>query len=127
MTHAQPIRPPVLRLEPLESRDAPATLVGLNKVTYQDADGDNVTVTLSKPLLTAANVNTVFAFDVGTVTGSNAGRQQLRQIALTGIGAPAAGTAVTVTAVRSPVNGGDGFAAVGRVVASGIGLGPVTI
>jgi hypothetical protein len=116
-----------LNVERLADRIAPATLVGSGKVTYQDVDGDTVTVTLSKPLLTAANVNSVFAFDVGTVNGSNAGRQQLRQIALTGIGAPAAGTAVTVSAVRSVVNGGDGFAAVGQVVASGIDLGSVTV
>src|SRR5262245_24183438 len=117
MTPAHPTRRrPPLRLAPLESRDAPATLVGLNKVTYQDADGDAVTVTFSKPILTAANVNTVFGFDTGTVNGSNAAPQQLRQIALTGIGVPATGASLAVMAVRSAVNGGDGFAAVGQIL-----------
>jgi hypothetical protein len=128
MRHSNSVRRrPLLRLEPLESRHAPAILVGGARVTYQDADGDAVTVTFSKPILTAANVNTVFTFDSGTVSGSNAARQQLRQIVLGGIGAPAAGAAITVTAVRSAVNGGDGFAAVGQVAAGGIDLGPVII
>lgn len=39
--------------ERLEDRVAPATLIGSNKVTHQDVDGDIVTVTLLKPLLTA--------------------------------------------------------------------------
>ncbi|MBO0701067.1 MAG: hypothetical protein J2P46_21910, partial [Zavarzinella sp.] len=54
-----------LRLEPLEPRHAPATLVSPTTVTYQDADGDNVTVVLSRPVLTPGNVNTVFHFDTG--------------------------------------------------------------
>ena len=33
-----------LRLDHLERRDAPATLVSATKLTYQDADGDNVAV-----------------------------------------------------------------------------------
>src|SRR5437588_12961822 len=73
-----------LRLEPLEGRDAPATLVSPFRVTYQDADGDHVTVTLSKPLLTPANVNGVFEFDVGAVDGDNTTRQQLRTITVGG-------------------------------------------
>ena len=44
-----------------------------------------------------------------------------------GAHAGAAGTAVTVTAVRNPTNGGDGFAAVGQVNAPNIDLGAVTI
>ena len=122
-----PIRPrTVLCLESLEGRDAPATLVGPTKVTYQDTDGDNVTVLFTKPILNAGNVNSVFTFDTGTVDGSNSTKQQLRSINLTGI-ALAAGTTISVSAVRSPVTGGDGFAAVGQVNATGIDLGAVTI
>jgi hypothetical protein len=116
-----------LRLETLEPRDAPATLFSPFKVTYQDTDGDDVSVTFSKPILTLANVNSVFAFDAGNVNGSNATPQQLRGIGLTGLGTAVAGTAVTVVATRSPLTGGDGFAAVGQINAKNIDLGPVTI
>jgi hypothetical protein len=51
-------------------------------VTYQDADGD--TVTFTKPFLTDANAINVFTFDTGTVDGSNATKQQLRSLNLTG-------------------------------------------
>jgi hypothetical protein len=59
------------RLEALEQRDAPAALLGATQISYQDADGDSVLVTLSRPLLTATNVNAVFAFDAGSVNGDN--------------------------------------------------------
>ena len=116
-----------LGLEQLESRDAPATLVSATKLTYQDVDGDNVTVTLSKPLLNQGNVNSVFLFDTGTVEGFNSTKQQLRTIKLTGFGAAAAGTSITTVATRGPLTGGDGFAALGQVDATGIDLGGVTI
>jgi hypothetical protein len=116
----------ILCMEQLETRDAPATLVGANKVTYQDADGDNVAVTFSKPILNAGNVNSVFTFGSGNVNGSNAVKQQLRVVDLVGV-AGAAGTAITTSAVRSPVTGGDGFAALGQIDATGIDLGAVTI
>ena len=117
----------VLRLEPLESREVPATLVSPTTVTYQDVDGDNVTVLLSQPKLTAANVNTLFTFDVSSVNGSNTTKQQLRTIDLSSLGVAATGMAVTTTAVRSTVNGGDGFAALGQINATGIDLGAVKV
>src|SRR5262249_33701981 len=91
------------------------------RLSYQDKDGDNVTVTFSKPILTAANVNTVFTFDsgAGAVNGSNAAREQLQKIDLTAV-AGAAGTTITTNATRSAVNGGDGFPALGRIDASGV-------
>src|SRR6476619_7398093 len=127
MTRLPAHRPSALRLEPLESRDAPATLVSPTKLTYQDADGDNVAVIFSKPILNATNVNTVFKFDTGIVDASNATRQQLGTIDLTTMSGPATGTSITQTAARSPVNGGDGFAAVGHINAVNIDVGPVTI
>jgi hypothetical protein len=116
-----------LRLVQLETRDAPATLVGANKVTYQDVDGDNVTVTLSKPVLTAANVNSVFNFDAGTVNGSNATNQQLEGIDLVPLGQSATGLGIAMSAMRSSANGGDGFAALGHISANGIDLGAIII
>jgi hypothetical protein len=121
-------RPPrtALRLNRLEDRDAPATLASATTVTYRDADGDAVTVVLSKPLLTAANVGLALAFDSGGVTGNNGSGQQLRTLDLTKLGPGAAGVSVAVTATRSAA-GGDGFAAVGQVLADGLDLGTVAI
>jgi hypothetical protein len=122
-------RPSPLRLVELESRQTPATLVSPTTLTYQDVDGDNATVKLSKPLLTSATVaGNVFTFDTGAVNGDNSHPQQLQSIDLTQLPAGAAtGVSVTVTATRSPTTGGDGFAAVGLVNATGINLGSVTI
>src|SRR5262245_50688516 len=97
-----------LAVEPLETRDAPAILISPFKMSYQDADGDKVTVRFSKPILTEANVNSVFTFDSGSVDANNANKQQLRAINLTAIGAAAGGTSIKLKAVRDPVNGGDG-------------------
>jgi hypothetical protein len=115
-----------LNLEALETRDAPATLVSPTKLTYQDVDGDNVTVLFSKPLLNAGNADSVFSFSVDKVSGDNSIKQQLRAIDLTILGAAANGVSITTTAVASPTNGGDGFAAVGQVIAP-VDLGPVSI
>jgi hypothetical protein len=117
---------PRLGVEPLEPREVPATLVGPTTLTYRDADGDNVTVTFSKPILTAGNVNTVFAFDAGSVNGNNAAKQLLEKITLTGV-AGAAGTTVTTSATRSLLHGGDGLATLGELVATGLDLGAVVI
>ncbi len=102
-----------------------ATLVAANKLTYQDADGDNVEVTLSKPVLTAGNVNSIFTFDTGPIAG-NGTKQQLRTINLVGV-AGVAGTTIITKAMRSAANGGDGFAAIGQIDALGIDIGAVTI
>ena len=110
----------------LEQRTLLASLVSATKLSYQDTDGDNVTVTLSKPVLTAGNVNSIFTFDTGTVNGSNATKQQLRSINLGGV-LGVAGTTITTAAVRSATTGGDGFAAVGQINATGIDIGAVTI
>lgn len=114
-----------LNLEFLERRDAPATFVSPTKMTYQDTDGDNVTVTFSKPILTASNFNSVFLFNVPSVL--NASRQQLQTIDLAAIGASANGTAIAATAVHSPVNGGDNTVNIGFINAAGIDLGSVNI
>ena len=114
-----------LELESLEDRLTPATLIGSTKFTYQDVDGDNVTVTFSKPILNLGNIDALFG--AGFVNGSNTTPQQLTIIDLTSVGAPASGTSITLTAVRSPVSGGDGLAAVGQLLATGIDLGAVSI
>jgi hypothetical protein len=113
-----------LAVQPLEAREVPATLVSPTTLTYQDADGDAVKVVFSKKILTQANVNSVFAFSAGSVDGDNAAAQQLTSINLVDV-AGAARTGVTVTATAA--NGGDGFANVGQVVATGLDLGAVKV
>jgi hypothetical protein len=83
--------------------------VNSTTLSYQDMDGDNVTVSFSKSILNAANVNSICAFDTSNVSGSNAVQQQLDPIDLASTPA-AAGTNIIVKATPSPVNGGDGFA-----------------
>jgi len=116
-----------LQVEQLEFRCTPATLVNPTTLTYQDIDGDDVRVVLSKPILTPLNANSIFKFSAGTVNGSNSVKQQLHAINLTNVGVPAEGTNITLTATRDLVNGGDGFAAVGQINATGIDLGAVSV
>ncbi len=113
-------------LEQLEPRTLLASMVSASKLTYQDVDGDDVSVTFSKAILTAANVNSVFTFDTGSVNGSNAVKQQLRSLNLVGI-AGAGGVSITTVATRNAVNKGDGYAALGQINATGIDLGKVTL
>jgi hypothetical protein len=96
---------------------------------YQDQDGDRVTVKLSKPLLSPETIGSVFKFSTGTVVGADTVPHQLTAIDLTALGKPQAarGMTVAVTATRGATTGGDGFAAVGEIFASGIDLGAVTI
>ena len=54
-----------LNLECLEAREVPATLVDPNTLTYQDKDGNDVTVQFSNAILTQQNVNSIFQFDSG--------------------------------------------------------------
>src|SRR5262245_1139166 len=115
-----------LGVERLESREMPATFVNATTLTYQDVDGDDVTVQFSKAILTAGNAGSVFTFDSGGVNGSNATKQQLQRINLA-VAPGAAGTAVTTTATRNQMHGGDGFANLGDLLATGIDLGMVSI
>jgi hypothetical protein len=115
-----------LHCEPLEDRRLMATLVNPTTLSYQDIDGDNVTVKFSKPILTSSAVaNNIFDFSVGNVNNSNALKQQLREIDLGSL-ASVAGTTISVTAVSSSSTGGDGFAAIGQILAD-LDLGAVTI
>jgi len=129
MAHRICARKASLCVDQLESRYAPARLLGPTQLVYQDKDGDAVTVTFTKPVLNFGNPNTIFTFDsgVGAVNGSTAAREQLRRIDLTSIPVASIGVGIKVNAIRSPINGGDGFAAVGEVNATGIDLGAVRI
>ncbi len=117
------------RLEELEPRVVPAKLVSATTLIYQDVDGDNVTVVLSKGGLTTNNANNVFTFSSGpgAVNGSTTIPEQLQEIDLTALSTSANGTGVKVTAARSPTTHGDGFANVGFITAANINLGSVSI
>jgi hypothetical protein len=109
-----------LRLECLESRDAPARVISGTQVGYRDVDGDLVTITFTKSFLTNSNFSSVFDFV------DDQGGQQLQKIDLTGVGAAAAGTSIATQATRHPLSG-DGLATLGYINAMGIDLGAVTI
>jgi hypothetical protein len=112
-------------IEPLEDRIAPATLVSPTTVTYQDKNGDAVTVTISKPLFTQSSVAKVFTFDTGSVNGSNSTEQQLELLNIDKFGTAAKDMNISITAV--PVSGSPGVVNVGYIKASGIDLGNVTV
>lgn len=116
-------------LEPLESRIAPAALLNHRTVTFQDMDGDTVTVKVSKAVLHEDTINDVFKFSSGLVDGSSATPQQLQLIDLTALAAlgTASGIEISVSAKRSVALGGDGFVNVGRINATGIDLGAVYV
>ncbi len=124
-------RPVHSSLESLEGRIAPATLINPTTVTYQDFDGDIVTVKFTKSLLTNSTIaGNVLKFDTLGVDGSNATGQQLQLIDLTV--APivlgkslALGTGITITAVKA--GAGNGIADVGYIKATGVPLGAVTV
>ncbi|WP_238537671.1 S53 family peptidase [Zavarzinella formosa] len=98
---------------------ADATFVNSKTASYIEPDGDKVTVTFTKPILTLANVSSIFeTAKVGT-------GYQLQEINLNNLAA-AAGTNITVTTKRTFVNS-DGLATIGAIDATGIDLGTVSI
>jgi len=121
-------------LELLEPRIAPAVLVNPSTVTYQDVDGDLVTVKFSRPIFSsAAEADTVFAFsNSDTVSAGNNGTPtQLQSIDLSALNNPLIqGIDITITAKKTPGNFGDGIANVGEISSSGANnynLGKVSV
>jgi hypothetical protein len=115
-----------MKIEPLESRIAPATLVNPTTLTYTDIDGDLVTVKTSAGAFAFANPpNGVGFTDTFVLTAANAiGGQQLQLIDLRQ-GSGFQNANLTVSVVHA--GGGDGLAAVGLIYAPGIDLGMVSI
>jgi len=108
----------------LENRQLMATLLSSSAVSFQDVDGDRVTVNFSGRFLTASNVNSIFQFDTGSVDGSNAARQQLRSLNLGSV--PGAARTSITTSVE-PRGGLPNNVHIGQIMAEGIDLGDVTI
>jgi hypothetical protein len=110
----------------LENRQLMATLLSSSAVSYQDIDGDQVTVNFSGRFLTASNVNSIFQFTGGTggVNGSNVARQQLLSLNLGSVPG-AARTSITTTV--TPRAGLPSNVHIGQIMAEGIDLGDVNI
>jgi hypothetical protein len=102
---------------------ASAKLVNATTVTYLDQDGDKVTVTFSKPLLTANNVNNVFHFDTGAVNDGVLAAQQLHYLDLRPL--QSEGLSVTFKVARGST--GDGLVNVGAIESTGYDVGTVSI
>ena len=84
-----------MNVESLESRIAPAAVfLNSTKARYTDVDGDAVMVTFSKPILTAANVNTVL------VTSGKGLGDQLETIDLLVLAQPQDAKGTSITASR---------------------------
>src|SRR5436190_6870441 len=115
-------------VQTLEVRRLPAQMISPTELHYQDQDGDDVVVKFSASILNAGNVNSIFKFSsgAGAVNGNTNTKEQLQRIDLQGI-ATAAGTDIKVTATRNAAHGGDGMAATGEIVATGVSLGAVNL
>jgi hypothetical protein len=107
-------------IEPLESRIAPAMLMSPTQISFLDKSGQLATVTISKPLFTAANVNKVFTFDTGSVDGTTGTEQQLELFNVVKLGPAASTMAITISATTGAVD-------VGYIKADGIDLGAVSV
>lgn len=117
-----------LALEPLESRRLLATLISSQIVRFQDLDGDTVLVSLSRPVLTAENVDSVFRFTTGGVSGDDSTRQGLLDIRLSEVLSGARGVNLrALVSARAAGGSSDGVATVGQISAEGIDLGIVRI
>lgn len=120
-------------LEYLEDRIAPATLLANGStVTYQDVDGDVVTVKFSKAIFAdQTDADHVFIFATGGVDGSNANPQQLQEIDLSMLADPSLsnGVKISVTVKKGVTAGGfpgDGYVNIGTINTSKY-LGDVSI
>jgi hypothetical protein len=108
-----------MSIELLENRIAPAALfLNSKSASFSDSDGDLVTVSFSKPILTQANLASVLS-DGPTPA-----------IDLTGLGKDAEGLSLAQGAsisftVKKAV-GGDGFASIASINASGVDLASIS-
>ncbi len=116
----KPTRRPNPTIEQLESRIAPAGLItispGGHSATWDDVDGDKITLTVTKGELTEA----LFTTDQTPATGLLVNALDLTDAAFKG-------ASVKLKATRDPLTGGDGAVHLGYLNASGHGLGTVNI
>jgi hypothetical protein len=99
----------------LSAAPAAIQIVNASTATYLDAEGDQVTVKVSKGTLDASNFRMAFKVNGGL---------ELHLLDLT---APEFAQANVTISAKKTRAGGDGFAQVGRINATGVDLGKVTI
>ncbi len=111
-------------LERFEDRIAPAALVNASTVTFQDVDGDEVTVKFSKKILTSQESwDEVLSFAPGDVSGEKLEGINLSLLDLT----PAQLNRLGVTIVARQAGGGDGLVNIEAILGEGIDLGHVVV
>ncbi|HEX8313028.1 MAG TPA: hypothetical protein VF614_17015, partial [Chthoniobacteraceae bacterium] len=110
------------RIEVLEQRIAPASLISSRQVTFTDVDGDKVTIEASAKIFKAGKVNKILDFDTGSVNGSDAA-QQLQLINLSIV--RQTGVSLTITAEQQ--GSGDGFVDIGFINGRNRDLGTIEI
>jgi hypothetical protein len=113
-------------IEPLESRIAPAVVfVNAQTVTYDDGDGDKVTVRISKGAFENPNTPGQTTWFFGAPLTGIAGREQLEVLDLSFLTA-LDGANLSISAVPTAA-GGDGTVSIGHIDARGIDLGSVAV
>ncbi len=131
-----PKEPKGRSIEPLEGRIAPATFIDGQTISFNDLDGDVVTVHFSKDFLTATNVSDIFKFTNGTLASDFTAQvpQQLQLIDLNRVPvnidtfiSKAEGVSLTVTAVKGAGDVGDDLTKIGAIKATNLALGRVEI
>lgn len=111
-------------LEKFEDRIAPAVLINPSTVTFQDVDGDEVTVKFSKKILTSQEtLDEVLSLTPGDVSGEKLDGIDLSLLDLTAAQLNRLG----VTIVAKQAGGGDGLVNVGAILGEGIDLGHVFV
>ena len=99
--------------------DGEAVYVNTKTAAYTEPDGDRITITFTQPILTPANIDSIFKT---AIVGTGYTLQKLDLTAVPG----AAGTGLTISALRK-VLGSDGVASIGLIDATGVDLGTVTV
>src|SRR6516162_3443543 len=107
------------RLEELERRLVPASLINPTTLIYTDVDGDQVTVRV----VGHGSPDPQLALDDFTFAAVRQG-EQLQQIDLSGDPSGFAGSDLEIDVVP---NGGDGLANIGYISAAGVDLGAITV
>ncbi len=97
-------------IEPLEARIAPAAVATYH---FKDRDGDDVAITVSTPTGTSAALKT--ALTAATTFGLGDNGLQLQRLNL--VPTIFEDASVKIIASRNPIAGGDGFVAVGAIIA----------
>ncbi len=113
-------------IETLESRIAPATIVNPTTIAFQDIDGDDVKIHVSKPIFTDPATAAKLAHLSGAF--GDTGPQSLSSLEFSDLGAACNGLDIFITAKHSATHGGNGQVTFSVLNASNVnpvtGVGP---